>query len=816
MPSPTPGATGPFTGGGLSDVSCPESNFCMAVGRYNTKEGGQDYPLFESWDGSQWTAVPGAPRREEDGELALDAISCSGPDFCMAVGSYEQTHLVSETWNGSGWSFVAGSDPSTSFISAGLNSVSCTSARSCVAVGNVLGEGGPGDKALVESWSGATWSIVPNPDPGPYTVLSSVSCTTSGGTLCIAVGGYGAASVGITHALAEISTGGGWSVSATVHRDAAASSSFATVSCSSATQCAALGTYRINGSNFLLDDNWDGSWALVEHMPEAVPQFVSVSCLETANCVATTSSGIIWGWDGSAWSEMSAPNGTGAPIVFAVSCAPGFCVAVGTRSGVSAGEELTWVEQGCDDVTTGPSSGEASSAEGEPASSPGAVPSRLSFAAPAPAPAPATTAGCPLEVTVRALEPLRAGLAVHASPWGQYPPVDFAAGGDGKNRCESGCVDLVVTVTNPRTQKPVEGALVSAHVSDLVPTREVMPTAIVKGDQYLCSTGSDGTKDVDCGTSVSNKYDDYLHTNRLGQVFLRYWAPGVTEHVHTTLSIVARVECTSRSCPSHEMTGTTKTTLAVSPYLIYAHTSTLTSDQVAELEAWAGGGALFKRFLTGTSRAALAAKAVLKWLKAKELASATEVKALEAVEHAEPLVLVSDIANYLSDAGERFTMIAEFLYVTDLDGIGLGRAPFESSAPTSLALDFENKVVNYGVALPFEAFAAGAWWDIAHEVAAADDAHGGIFVGGHRVPKVDKSDWGVKLDVYEVSNCDPSPHLCQPGYYASGMDPELYFFVVLTYNGEPYNFADFTVPYDAVAWTETQWDLRGLIKGGPR
>jgi hypothetical protein len=49
-------------------------------------------------------------------------------------------------------------------------------------------------------------------------------------------------------------------------------------------------------------------------------------------------------------------------------------------------------------------------------------------------------------------------------------PVDYAASKAGTDayRCESGCVDVVVTVTNPRAHKAVEGAVVNATVSELV------------------------------------------------------------------------------------------------------------------------------------------------------------------------------------------------------------------------------------------------------------------------------------------------------------------------------------------------------------
>jgi hypothetical protein len=46
----------------------------------------------------------------------------------------------------------------------------------------------------------------------------------------------------------------------------------------------------------------------------------------------------------------------------------------------------------------------------------------------------------------------------------------------------------------------------------------------------------------------------------------------------------------------------------------------------------------------------------------------------------------------------------------------------------------------------------------------------------------------------------------------AGIQPDLCFDIVLTYNGYYYDSYGFVTPYDAIAWTENQWDLRGLLK----
>ena len=133
-------------------------------------------------------------------------------------------------------------------------------------------------------------------------------------------------------------------------------------------------------------------------------------------------------------------------------------------------------------------------------------------------------AGCPLTVSVKRLERLRSGLAVHLQPYNQFP-VDFVdsqpqAGFNGPLfRCESGCTDLVVTVTDPKTHKPVTGASVNAGMSGAGPA-----IAHGSGSESLCSTGDSGLDEGNCGSHLLG-----LKTDAQGQVTLNIPDRGV-EH----------------------------------------------------------------------------------------------------------------------------------------------------------------------------------------------------------------------------------------------------------------------------------------------
>ena len=71
---------------------------------------------------------------------------------------------------------------------------------------------------------------------------------------------------------------------------------------------------------------------------------------------------------------------------------------------------------------------------------------------------------CQLKLFATALESVRTGLALHRQPYAPASlyPVDFAVPGAQGSRCESGCADLLVTVVDASTGKPVSGATVNA------------------------------------------------------------------------------------------------------------------------------------------------------------------------------------------------------------------------------------------------------------------------------------------------------------------------------------------------------------------
>ena len=411
-----------------------------------------------------------------------------------------------------------------------------------------------------------------------------------------------------------------------------------------------------------------------------------------------------------------------------------------------------------------------------------------------------TRTACSLKVEVTP-KPVRSGLKIHSHPYNQFP-VDFVNGKSGGGaQCESGCTDILVTVTDPKTHQAIMGAKVNATVRD-------SPSLGAGGAQsYLCATDDKGLVNLGCNTThVFGVLTDFM-----GQAYLRYWAPGVITPGQTTLSVTAQT-------PQGRLAAA-PLVLHVEPYLIYQNTAGLTAKQTNLLVEWAGGPGPFTTFLQTTTDASNELKASLKWLKALELATETAVKGLEALEKVEPVLYVAEAFRLYSEKTERKAMIDMFLKNTKLNPTGLGYPPFEASSHTAPSLTFTNKLVSLlGALVPIYDVKDGIWWAWANELKKVEDGEKiKIDIGGQiREVKADLTHWGVKLEVFEVSECDPMKGACAPGYgndpgfaqvLRDGIQPQLHFVITLLYQGHAYRREDFDMPYDAIAWTESQHNL---------
>jgi hypothetical protein len=332
----------------LASVSCPHGSWCMAVGSWSTSQQGPGRALAEAWNGTSWRILA-TPDPAGSAASSLTSVSCTSAARCMAVGDHG-TGIFAEAWNGTSWQILT----TPALAASSLTSVSCTSAR-CVAVG------GYGTHAPAEAWNGASWRALRtrNPAGTAASSLTSVSCTSAG--RCMAVG-YAAAVNWLQGQLpiAEAWNGASWRILPTPDPLPGQINSFWSVSCSSTSRCMAVGGSEVNqGAGPLpsFAEAWNGSnWRLVKAANPGTGrrQLTAVSCTAAARCMAAGNSTGIEGtkgsgpyaeaWNGASWRLLTVP-GPGSLAYYGlglagVSCAKTpSCIAVGgffTNPGVNS------------------------------------------------------------------------------------------------------------------------------------------------------------------------------------------------------------------------------------------------------------------------------------------------------------------------------------------------------------------------------------------------------------------------------------------------------------------------------------------------
>jgi hypothetical protein len=309
----------------LGGISCPGAGDCTAVGTYVTEDDQTEAWLDTETAGVWRPATEGVlpadtatdtNTNDGDSGLVLDAVSCSSPGNCVAVGDFDtadtwqQGLVLTETdgqWAlGTEGLLPVGASATRPVVN--LTSVSCTGTGDCVAVGNYTDASG-NDQGLVLTESNGTWSAAEAGWPAssganPGVWLTSVSCWATGD--CATVGGYydptTATAPEDAVPLVMVESDGTWAgaISPAVPADADAAGLTA-VSCAPDGSCAAIGNYETRTSSptiggmpgaLLLSgsgDVWSPATELAPPAnagPGAGPVLTSVSCAGSGDCYA--------------------------------------------------------------------------------------------------------------------------------------------------------------------------------------------------------------------------------------------------------------------------------------------------------------------------------------------------------------------------------------------------------------------------------------------------------------------------------------------------------------------------------------------------
>jgi len=303
-------------GAGADSVSCVSAGNCTAIGHYTDGAGhGQAFAISET-NGNWGTAVkvPGVGGLNRFGTpIVHDSVSCASAGNCAAVGAYRdgasrsQVFVVSET-NGT-WG-TAIKMPFSGILnwagSADAGPVSCGAAGNCAAVGSYHARGPDSTQAFVVSETNGTWGTAIEV-PGSQTLNAglnasgvSVSCVSAGN--CTAVGfyfdGVGSPS-GRQQVFVVRETNGTWRHAIQIPGaglfDAGSGAGVTSVSCATAGNCAAGGTYEdsfLAQQAFVVNET-SGTWGDPIEVPgsaalngERLAIVGSVSCASAGNCTA--------------------------------------------------------------------------------------------------------------------------------------------------------------------------------------------------------------------------------------------------------------------------------------------------------------------------------------------------------------------------------------------------------------------------------------------------------------------------------------------------------------------------------------------------
>jgi hypothetical protein len=351
----------------LDGVFCTSSDNCWAVGDHEISSFAQ-VNLVQHWTGKKWyTVTVPSPGGTKDGDFSeLYAVRCTSASNCWSVGYYDKGEVdltQALHWNGLKWAPSGTPNPGGTNSSGDfseLYDVACTSASSCWAggeYGNFLSDE---TDNLAVHWNGKKWSKVKTPDPGGTSMgdqnyLNAIRCASAKD--CWAAGAYGDQLIVVGEVLAW--NGKKWSVADAPDPNPLLPGSYdalSGLSCTSATNCWAVGTYGGDGaSGYYLNEalHWNGhTWSLVT-MPDpdgmstgALNELDSVSCSAASNCWAVGQFGAVsptsyasneaLHWKGTKWVVVNTPDpggtvdDTSSSTLYGVRCASAKdCWAVG-------------------------------------------------------------------------------------------------------------------------------------------------------------------------------------------------------------------------------------------------------------------------------------------------------------------------------------------------------------------------------------------------------------------------------------------------------------------------------------------------------
>lgn len=269
-----------------NEVSCASPTRCVFVGDHFIGNQISSANLAEAWNGTSWRIITATGPAGSATSLLTD-VSCPATTFCMAVGqagSTKRPQATAYTWkNGTTWRQISVPHPGHARTSD-LAGLACIDASNCVAVGNWKNARRRG-LPFAARWQDGRWTLL-----SPrfirrqhLTTFQAISCPAV--KRCVAVGDTeDKTRHRFFHAFAEVWNGSKWSVSTLRHQH----SFFLGVSCPTANRCFASG-YAFHTFSHPLIETWNGHFWTTQHpketsAPRAGDILPHVSCVSPSHC----------------------------------------------------------------------------------------------------------------------------------------------------------------------------------------------------------------------------------------------------------------------------------------------------------------------------------------------------------------------------------------------------------------------------------------------------------------------------------------------------------------------------------------------------
>jgi len=337
----------------LSSVACASAAECWAAGYSNN--GSSDQALIQRWDGNTW-AIATSASPESAQSTILKSAACGSGAACWVIGSYSNGTVqqsLMQKWDGIAWAVV-----DVPNINAARNNTllgnTCTSANDCWSIGSYYT--GSVQQTLIEHWNGNSWNIIPSPNSSSTqnNILYDVACTSPSNCWIVGYHDNGAA----FQTLIQHWNGTLWSIVDSPSTDSAQNNFLSDITCSSASDCWAVGYYD-NGSAYqTLIEHWNGDTWMIVPSPNTSNglqnRLHAVTCNSAEDCwtvgryfTGLTLQTLIEHWDGSSWTIVPSPNESGSAenILWGVTCtSTSDCWGVGSHGGGGDGTGQPLIE----------------------------------------------------------------------------------------------------------------------------------------------------------------------------------------------------------------------------------------------------------------------------------------------------------------------------------------------------------------------------------------------------------------------------------------------------------------------------------------